>query len=339
MASPTSWSSVSTPPSGPSRDALGGRDALSRPGSVGLVVAIHPISDTTFERLEQAGLDPAAVIDLIRLALDEDLADGVDVTSVATIPADQRCVVTFGARGAGVVAGLPVAAAVVEMVCGDAASAFDQLVRDGDAVDAGQAVARVTAPTTRMLTAERTALNLLCHLSGVASLTARWVAAIDGTVARVRDTRKTLPGLRALQKYAVRCGGGVNHRMGLYDAALVKDNHVAGAGGVAAAYAAVRGLEGTIPVEIEVDSLDGLRIAIEAGADEVLIDNFTPDDMRAAVALRDELAPAVRLEASGGLTLETAGEVAATGVDYIAVGELTHSVRALDLGLDWETIV
>ena len=155
----------------------------------------------------------------------------------------------------------------------------------------------------------------------------------------MRDTRKTLPGLRALQKYAVRCGGGVNHRMGLYDAALVKDNHVASAGGVAEAYAAVRDLEGTIPVEIEVDSLDGLRIAIEAGAEAVLIDNFTIDQMRAAVALRDEIGPAVGLGASGGLTLETAAEVAATGVDYIAVGELTHSVRVLDLGLDWQTIV
>lgn len=302
------------------------------------MVALHSLSVDTIGRLEAAGLEPEGVERLVRVALDEDLADGVDVTSAATIPADQRCVVTFGARGSGVVAGLPVAAAVVEVVCGGAASAFDYLAEDGDSVESGTAVARVTAPTALMLTAERTALNLLCHLSGVASQTARWAVALAGTEAAVRDTRKTLPGLRALQKYAVRCGGGVNHRMGLYDAALVKDNHVASAGGVAAAYAAVRELEGTIPVEIEVDSLDGLRIAIEAGADEVLIDNFTPDEMRAAVALRDEIGPDVRLEASGGLTLETAAEVAATGVDYIAVGELTHSVRVLDLGLDWETI-
>lgn len=302
------------------------------------MVTLHPLSADTIARLDAALLDAAAVQELIRVALDEDLADGVDVTSVATIPADQRCVVTFGARGPGVVAGLPIAAAVVEMVCGDSASAFEYLADDGDQVEAGSAVARVTAPTALMLTAERTALNLLCHLSGVASLTARWAAALAGTDARVRDTRKTLPGLRALQKYAVRCGGGVNHRMGLYDAALVKDNHVAAAGGVAAAYAAVRDLEGAIPVEIEVDSLDGLRTAIEAGADEVLIDNFTLADMRAAVSLRDEIGPAVRLEASGGLALETAAHVAATGVDYIAVGELTHSVRVLDLGLDWETI-
>lgn len=302
------------------------------------MITVHPISGETADRLAAAGLDPTAIAGLIRGALEEDLGDGVDVTSAATIPADQRCVVTFGAREPGVVAGLPVAAAVVEVVCGDTASGFEFLAADGDRVEAGQAVARVTAPTRQMLTAERTALNLLCHLSGVASLTARWAAALDGTPARVRDTRKTMPGLRALQKYAVRCGGGVNHRMGLYDAALVKDNHIASAGGVAAAYAAVRGFEGSIPVEIEVDSLDGLRIAIEAGADEVLIDNFTPDEMRAAVALRDQIGPTVRLEASGGLTLASAPAVAATGVDYIAVGELTHSARVLDLGLDWETV-
>ncbi len=286
-----------------------------------------------------ASLDSSEVERLIRVALKEDLAGGVDVTSTATIPSEQRCVAAFGARASGVIAGLPVAAAVVEIVCGVDATVFEHLAADGDPVQPGQVVARVTAPTTAMLTAERTALNLLCHLSGVATLTARWSAALGGTTARVRDTRKTLPGLRALQKYAVRCGGGVNHRMGLYDMALVKDNHVASAGGVAEAYAAVRGLEASIPVEIEVDSLDGLRTAIEAGADEVLIDNFEPDEMRAAVRLRDELAPSVRLEASGGLTLANAAVVAATGVDYIAVGELTHSARVLDLGLDIEAIL
>ena len=301
------------------------------------MISLHPLSASTGARLEAASLDPVAVASLIETALIEDLADGVDVTSAATIPAGQRCVVTFGARDAGVVAGLPVAAAVVEMVCGSDGT-ITYLADDGDRVEPGAAVMRVEAPTRAMLTAERTALNLLCHLSGIASLTRRWADQLDGTVARVRDTRKTLPGLRALQKYAVRCGGGTNHRMGLYDMALVKDNHVAAAGGIAEAYAAVIDLEGTMPVEIEVDDLDSLRIAIEAGADEVLIDNFSTDDMAAAVALRDEIAPDVRLEASGGLTLERAAEVAATGVDYIAVGELTHSVRVLDLGLDWETI-
>ena len=301
------------------------------------MIALHPLSADTATRLADAGLDPAAIAGLIETALVEDLADGVDVTSAATIPVGQRCVVTFGARDAGIVAGLPVAAAVVETVCGPDGE-LRYLADDGDRVEPGAAVIRVSAPTRAMLTAERTALNLLCHLSGIATLTGRWADQLDGTVARVRDTRKTLPGLRALQKYAVRCGGGTNHRMGLYDMALVKDNHVAAAGGIAAAYGAVIDLEGTMPVEIEVDDLASLRIAIEAGADEVLIDNFTTDDMTAAVAMRDELAPDVRLEASGGLTLERAAEVAATGVDYIAVGELTHSVRVLDLGLDWETI-
>ena len=213
---------------------------------------------------------------------------GVDVTSTATIPPDQRSVATFGARAAGVVAGLPIAAAVIEAVCGDAASKFVHLVADGDRVDPGTDVARVTAPTRLLLTAERSALNLLCHLSGIATLTRRWADELAGTVARVRDTRKTTPGLRALEKYAVRCGGGVNHRMGLSDMALVKDNHVAAAGGVAAAYALVRALEATIPVEIEVDTLDGLRDAIDAGADEVLLDNFDLETTRAAVAYRDE---------------------------------------------------
>ena len=294
----------------------------------------QPLSDATRHRLITAGLDPDAVAATARMTVTEDLMGGLDVTSTATIPSDQRSVATFGARAAGVVAGLPIAAAVIEAVCGDAASKFVHLVSDGDRVDAGTEVARVTAPTRLLLTAERSALNLLCHLSGVATLTRRWADELAGTSARVRDTRKTTPGLRALEKYAVRCGGGVNHRLGLSDMALVKDNHVAAAGGVAAAYALVRALEATIPVEIEVDTLDGLRVAIEAGADEVLLDNFDIETTRAAVAYRDDHAPRVRLEASGGLTVEVARRVAETGVDYIAVGELTHSARVLDLGLD-----
>jgi len=299
----------------------------------------HPLPETTRVQLMQARLDPDAVAALVRMAVAEDLMGGIDVTSAATIPADQRSVATFGAREAGVVAGLPVVAAVIETVCGDAASDVELLVADSSRVDAGTDVARVTAPTRLLLTAERTALNLLCHLSGVASLTRRWADAVAGTSATVRDTRKTTPGLRALEKYAVRCGGGANHRMGLSDMALVKDNHVAGAGGIEAAYARVRELEATIPVEIEVDSLDGLRTAIRAGADEVLIDNFSLDQMRDAVRIRDEMGSSVRLEASGGLTLDTARAVAETGVDLIAVGELTHSARVLDLGLDLRSIV
>ncbi len=299
----------------------------------------HPISSDTRERLLAAGLDPDAVAALVRMAVAEDLMGGVDVTSVATIPADQRSVATFGTRKAGVVAGLCVAAAAVDAVCGDAASHFEYLVADGDRVAAGAEVARVTAPTRLLLTAERTALNLLCHLSGVATLTRRWADELVGTSATVRDTRKTTPGLRALERYAVRCGGGANHRFGLGDMALVKDNHVAAAGGVAAAYALVRALEGTIPVEIEVDSLDGLREAIAAGAHEVLLDNFDTDQMRAAVAYRNEHAPEVRLEASGGLTVDVARAVGETGVDFVAVGELTHSARVLDLGLDLRDVL
>jgi nicotinate-nucleotide pyrophosphorylase (carboxylating) len=300
---------------------------------------LHPLSATTRQRLLDAGLDPDALAGLIRHAIAEDLMGGVDVTSTATIPADQRSVATFGSREAGVVAGLPVAAAVIETVCGDAASAFVYLVADASRVEPGTKVAEVTAPTRLLLTAERTALNLLCHLSGVASLTRQWADALEGTSATVRDTRKTTPGLRALEKYAVRCGGGANHRMGLSDMALVKDNHVAAAGGVAEAYRRVKELESTIPVEIEVDSIDAMKVAIAAGADEVLIDNFTPDQMREAVAVRNELNPSVRLEASGGLTIETARAVAETGVDFIAVGELTHSARVLDLGLDLQAVL
>jgi len=298
---------------------------------------LHGLSEPTRRRLTDAGVDPDAVSALVRAAIDEDLMGGVDVTSVATVPANQRSIATFGSRADGVVAGLPVAAAVIDAVCGDAASEVEYLVDDGARVSTGQTLARVTAPTRSLLTAERTALNLLCHLSGVATLTARWVEALAGTRARVRDTRKTTPGLRSLEKYAVRCGGGINHRIGLSDMALVKDNHVLAAGGVAEAYRLVKDLKSEIPVEIEVDSLDALAEAIDVGADEVLLDNFDIDEMAAAVEYRDVTAPGVRLEASGGLTLELATQVGRTGVDFIAVGELTHSARVLDIGLDIES--
>ncbi len=294
----------------------------------------HPLPESTRALLLAGGLDPDAIAAIVRMAVSEDLAGGIDVTSTATVPAQQRSLGEFGARKAGVLAGLPVAMAVIEAVCGDAASDIEFLARDGDRVEAGDVVARVTAPTRLLLTAERSALNLLCHLSGVATLTRRWADALEGTSARVRDTRKTMPGLRALQKYAVRCGGGINHRMALSDAALVKDNHVVAAGGVAEAFALVRRLDGQVPIEIEVDSLAGLSEAVEAGADVVLLDNFTIADMRLAVQYRERSGRTVVLEASGGLTLEVAAEVGATGVDFIAVGELTHSARVLDLGLD-----
>jgi nicotinate-nucleotide pyrophosphorylase (carboxylating) len=299
---------------------------------------LHPLADDTRHRLIAGGLDPDAVASLVRVAIAEDLAGGIDVTSAATVPAGQRSVAEFGARSPGVVAGLALAAAVIDTVCGAESSEFEYLVADGTRVPGRTVVARVEAPTRLLLTAERTALNLVCHVSGVATLTRRWADALEGTGAVVRDTRKTLPGLRALQKYGVRCGGGSNHRMALSDAALVKDNHVLAAGGVAEAFAAVRGLAATIPVEIEVDSLEGLREAIDAGADVVLLDNFEPEQMREAVAIRDAGRPGVVLEASGGLTLDTARRVGETGVDYIAVGELTHSVKVFDIGLDLRTV-
>jgi nicotinate-nucleotide pyrophosphorylase (carboxylating) len=193
-------------------------------------------------------------------------------------------------------------------------------------------LATVSGPTRALLTAERTALNLLCHLSGVATATAQWVQAVQGTGARIRDTRKTTPGLRALEKYAVRQGGGVNHRMSLSDAALVKDNHVIAAGGVAKAFALVRARYPDLPVEVECDSVDDVREAVEAGADLVLLDNMTPAEMAEAVAITRPAG--TRTEASGGLTLDKAKAVAATGVDYISVGALTHSAKVLDIALD-----
>jgi nicotinate-nucleotide pyrophosphorylase (carboxylating) len=298
------------------------------------VFTFHPISSDTRDRLLAVGIDPDAVAAVVREAVAEDLLGGTDVTSTATVPAQQRSVGSFGARRDGVVAGLAVAAATIDAVCGDEVSDVEYLVADGVRVGSGDVVARVTAPTRGLLTAERTALNLLCHLSGIATLTRRWADALEGTPCVVRDTRKTTPGLRSLEKYAVRCGGGANHRMGLSDAVLVKDNHVLAAGGVAQAIDAVRPLAGTLPIEIEVDSLDGLRVAIDAGVDTVLLDNFTIDTLREAVAIRDESGRGVVLEASGGLTLEVARQVGETGVDYVAVGELTHSARILDLGLD-----
>jgi nicotinate-nucleotide pyrophosphorylase (carboxylating) len=282
------------------------------------------------DRLNASGLDAGAVQRLVLAALAEDLAGGVDVTSAATLPSDQRAIGDLVARADGVVAGLD----VVEVVLETATDGHGRLVRnvkDGDRVGVGEVLGSVEGRTRDLLTCERTALNLLCHLSGVATLTRRWVDAVAGTRAVVRDTRKTTPLLRALEKYAVRCGGGTNHRMALSDAALVKDNHVVASGGVAAAFDAVRAMWPALPVEVEVDSLEQLRQALEAGADLVLLDNLSVEVMREAVRLT---AGRARLEASGGLTLQTARAVAETGVDYIAVGALTHSAPVLDIALD-----
>lgn len=282
-------------------------------------------------RLAEAGLNPGEVAAFVAAALAEDLAGGTDVTTAATVPAAARGSADLVARSAGVVAGLAVAELVFWLTSAGEQIELQPRVADGDQVAAGQAVLTVTGRIGPILTAERTALNLLCHLSGVATLTRQWVDAVAGTKAQIRDTRKTLPGLRALQKYAVRCGGGVNHRMSLSDAALVKDNHVAAAGSVGAAFAAVRAHAPGLPVEVECDTLAQVEEALNAGADLVLLDNFATADMAEAIRLA---AGRALLEASGGLTLAGARATAQTGVDYLAVGALTHSAPALDIGLD-----
>ncbi|NHC15789.1 carboxylating nicotinate-nucleotide diphosphorylase [Motilibacter deserti] len=286
------------------------------------------LREETWNALVTAGLDPEAVVDLVRRALAEDLAGGVDVTTAATVPVDALSVGDLATRADGVVAGLPVAAAVFELA-GDAV--VHPIVADGAVVAEGTAIASVAGSTRTLLTAERTALNLLGRLSGIATLTAIWVDAVRGTGAAVRDTRKTTPGLRALEKYAVRCGGGQNHRMSLSDAAMVKDNHVVAAGGVVAAFERVRSAFPDVPVEVEADTVEDAVLAVEAGADLVLLDNMSTTDLRRAVKL---VAGRAKLEASGGLSLGTARKVASTGVDYLAVGALTHSVQVLDIGLD-----
>ncbi len=276
-----------------------------------------------------------AVIDqaVIDRALVEDLVDGPDVTTAATVPADQVARAQLTPRQAGVLAGGPLAAQVFRTVIGPSV-VVEQLVRDGDPLVPGEPALLVQGPTGGLLTAERTALNLLTHLSGIATATRAWVDAVAGTGARIRDTRKTLPGLRALEKYAVRCGGGVNHRMSLGDAALIKDNHVAAAGSVTAAIKAVRALDPDITLEVEVDTLAQFDEAIGAGAELVLLDNFSLADTAEAVRRARALPRPVLLEASGGLTLDRARSVAETGVDFLAVGALTHSAPALDIGLD-----
>jgi nicotinate-nucleotide pyrophosphorylase (carboxylating) len=281
--------------------------------------------------LEKNGLDPAEVERVVRRALEEDLALGPDITSLSTVAEDASATGDVVPRTHGVLAGGAVAAAVFDLVGGSAVE-LALHADDGAPIEPGRAVLTVSGPTRALLTAERTALNLIGHLSGVASLTRRWVDAVAGTGAAIRDTRKTTPGLRTLEKYAVRCGGGVNHRMALGDAALVKDNHVAAAGGIRAAVEAVRAHAPDVPLEVECDTLDQVREAITAGVELVLLDNFSLADTGAAVALARPAG--VRLEASGGLTLDRAHEVSATGVDYLAVGALTHSAPVLDLGFD-----
>ncbi len=271
---------------------------------------------------------------VISRALDEDLRYGPDITTQATVPADATTSAALVAREPGIIAGCDVALLVLDEVLGMGSYRVLDRLADGDRVESGAAVLRLEAGTRGLLTAERTLLNLVCHLSGIASATRQWVDAVAGTRAVVRDTRKTLPGLRALQKYAVRVGGGQNHRMGLGDAALIKDNHVAAAGWVVAALNAVRTAAPDLPCEVEVDSLEQLDEVLAEPVELVLLDNLPVWQTQIAVQRRDTRAPGVKLESSGGLSLENARAYATTGVDYLAVGALTHSVRALDIGLD-----
>ena len=266
--------------------------------------------------------------ELVKAALAEDLAGGVDVTSVATIAADAELQAEFVTRDSGVVAGIEMAKAVLTEV---GVASIEVLVADGALVKTGNVLIRVSGNARAILLAERTALNFLGHLSGIATLTSNWVAAIAGTNCEIRDTRKTTPGWRELEKFAVRMGGGTNHRMSLSDAALIKDNHIAAAGGVKAAFNAVRSAFPTAPIEIEVDTLEQLAEVLPLKPDLVLLDNMTPEQCRAAVSL---VAGQTKLEASGGITLDLARSYAETGVDYLAIGALTHSAKNFDIGLD-----
>ncbi|MCP9952775.1 carboxylating nicotinate-nucleotide diphosphorylase [Actinomadura madurae] len=278
------------------------------------------------QALSAAGLDPQDVDNLVRTALAED--GEVDVTSMPIFAPEDTAAGDLRARQDGVVAGVPVACAVFEALD----VAYEAKVEDGDRVVPGQVLISVSGTTRALLRAERTALNLLTHLSGIATATRQWADAMEGTKARVRDTRKTLPGLRALQKYAVRCGGGVNHRMALHDAALIKDNHVAAAGSVTKAYEAIRAVYPSLHVQVECDTLAQVEEALAVGASSILLDNMTDAEMAEAVRLG---AGRAEFEASGGLTLERARDVAVTGVDYLAVGALTHSAHVFDIGLDF----
>ncbi|WP_433388279.1 carboxylating nicotinate-nucleotide diphosphorylase [Micromonospora sp. KLBMP9576] len=297
------------------------------------------MTESTERALRDAGLDPARVRQTVEAALAEDLGpDFLDVTSVATIPADQTDTADLVARADGVVAGLAVAAAVFELV-GEATGAgrtveVSVLARDGARVARGDVLATVAGPTRLLLTAERTALNLLCRMSGVATHTRAWADELDGSKAMVLDTRKTTPGLRALEKYAVRAGGGTNKRMGLHDVAMIKDNHKLAAGGITAAFRRVREAFPDVPVQVEVDTLAEAVEAVEAGADFLLLDNMTPELLTEVVAAVGDRA---ELEATGGLTLDVAARYAATGVDFLSVGALTHSSPILDIAMDLRT--
>lgn len=280
--------------------------------------------------MHQPFLNPLLIAEAVHTALAEDLGRAGDITSQATIPADRTATCVMAARKSGTIAGLPLAREAFRQF--DPSVRFEALVEDGAVVEAGAAIARVAGPARSILSAERVALNYLGRLSGVATLTAEYVAAVEHTKARIIDTRKTTPGLRALEKYAVRCGGGMNHRYGLDDAFLIKDNHIAVAGGIVPALRAAKAAAGHfVKIEVEVDSLEQLAEVLEEGADIVLLDNMDPSTLRKAVAMS---AGRIVTEASGGVTLESVRAIAESGVELIAIGALTHSARVLDIGLD-----
>ena len=286
------------------------------------------ISQTSVDALRNAGLDPQHTVDLVKRAFDEDLQSGEDVTSIATIPFDHRSVGEFRLRTNGVVAGLVVARVALELV---GITDIQTSVLCAHNVESETVILTARGNTRSLLLAERTALNFLSHLSGIATLTRRWVDEVSEYDTVIRDTRKTTPGMRVLEKYAVRMGGGINHRMSLSESALIKDNHVEAVGVVGTAFDRVRALYPKIPIEVEVDSLDQLREILLNSPDLVLLDNMSPADCKQAVAI---VAGRCKLEASGGLTLKNARAYAETGVDYFAVGALTHSASVLDIGLD-----
>ena len=274
---------------------------------------------------------------LIERALDEDLDDGTDVTTLATIPAEQESVSHLVARASGVVAGLPVVSLVVEAVdarLGTGSVWVDTVASDGDRVARGDHLASLRGSTRTTLVAERTILNILSRTSGVATHTRRWADVLDRSGAMVLDTRKTTPGIRALEKYAVRCGGGTNKRMGLYDVAMVKDNHKLAAGGLTAAYDAIREAFPEVPIQVEVTTTDEALESVAAGARFLLCDNMSTELLRATVHAVRATGEQVEVEATGGLTLEVAAAYASTGVDYLSVGGLTHSSPILDIALD-----
>ncbi|PYI50245.1 carboxylating nicotinate-nucleotide diphosphorylase [Paenibacillus flagellatus] len=268
----------------------------------------------------------------IRLWLQEDIGTG-DVTTMTTIPLDQQSKGIIHVKEAGIVAGMPVAELVFRTV--DPRLVFTARQQDGAAVEKGTVLAEIEGSTRSILLGERLALNLLQRLSGIATRTKQYVDALEGMPVRLVDTRKTTPGHRMLEKYAVRVGGGHNHRFGLYDAVMIKDNHIKGAGGIRTAVSAARAqIPHTMKIEVEVETFDQLGEALDAGADIIMLDNMKPDAMKRAVAIVKERAPHITVEASGSVTLETIKDIASTGVDVISVGRLTYSVQSLDISLD-----